>query len=67
MNRAILCFLVVASLPVTTDRSFGADASEESAAIRGVEARQAEAWNRHDARAYAALFTEDADVVNVVG
>ncbi|MEO5924767.1 MAG: SgcJ/EcaC family oxidoreductase [Bryobacteraceae bacterium] len=24
-------------------------------------------WNRHDMRAYAALFAEDADFVNVVG
>ena len=29
--------------------------------------RQAESWNAHDAKAYSALFTEDADVVNVVG
>ncbi|HEV7838419.1 MAG TPA: SgcJ/EcaC family oxidoreductase [Gemmatimonadaceae bacterium] len=35
--------------------------------IRDVEARQADAWNRHDARAYASLFTPDGDVVNVVG
>ena len=27
----------------------------------------AEAWNSHDAPAYARLFTEDADFVNVVG
>jgi uncharacterized protein (TIGR02246 family) len=25
------------------------------------------AWNRHDMKAYSALFTEDADFVNVVG
>src|SRR4030095_7247077 len=25
------------------------------------------AWNRHDAHAYAALFADDGDVVNVVG
>jgi uncharacterized protein (TIGR02246 family) len=41
--------------------------SPDEAAIREVEARQAAAWNRHDAAAYAALFTEDGDVVNVVG
>lgn len=35
--------------------------------IRNVETRQQEAWNRHDARAYANLFTEDGDVVNVLG
>lgn len=29
--------------------------------------QQAVAWNHHDAAAYAALFTEDCDVVNVPG
>ncbi len=37
------------------------------AAIAELQARQAEAWNRHDADAYADLFTEDGDVVNVLG
>jgi uncharacterized protein (TIGR02246 family) len=35
--------------------------------IRSVAMEQADTWNRHDAKAYAALFTEDCDVVNVVG
>lgn len=39
----------------------------ETAAIREVQARQAQAWNQHDAAAYAALFTENGDVVNVLG
>ncbi|HMG11951.1 MAG TPA: SgcJ/EcaC family oxidoreductase [Gemmatimonadaceae bacterium] len=39
----------------------------DDAAIREVQARQAEAWNQHDAAAYAKLFTEDGEVVNVVG
>src|SRR5438067_70066 len=36
-------------------------------AIRGVEAVQAAALNRHDSHAYALLFAPDADVVNVLG
>ena len=40
---------------------------DDIAAIRELQARQAEAWNRHDAAAYANLFTEDGDVVNVLG
>ena len=43
------------------------DTTEDSAAIRALATRQADAWNRHDATAYAALFTTDCDVVNVVG
>jgi uncharacterized protein (TIGR02246 family) len=39
----------------------------EDAAVREVEARQEAAWNAHDARAYAALFTEDADLVSATG
>jgi uncharacterized protein (TIGR02246 family) len=45
----------------------GADQPRDEAAIRAVQVRQAEAWNRHDAAGYARLFTDDGDVVNVVG
>jgi uncharacterized protein (TIGR02246 family) len=41
--------------------------SQDEAAIRNLETQQQEAWNHHDAKAYASLFTEDGDVVNVVG
>src|SRR6266496_2493924 len=45
-----------------------ADPQADEAAIRDVvQARQQQAWNQHDAKAYAALFAEDGDVVNVVG
>ena len=45
-----------------------ADRGADEAAIRDlVQTRQQQAWNQHDAKAYAALFTEDGDVVNVVG
>ena len=40
---------------------------EADTAIREVQARQAAAWNAHDAAAYAKLFSEDGDVVNVLG
>lgn len=39
----------------------------DEAAIREVENQQALAWNKHDAGAYADLFTGDGDVVNVLG
>ena len=47
--------------------AFGQDKSQDEAEIRNVEKRQQDAWNQHDAKAYAGLFTEDGDIVNVVG
>src|SRR4051812_41176982 len=41
--------------------------SADQAEIRSVAMRQGDTWSRHDAKVYAALFTEDCDVVNVVG
>jgi uncharacterized protein (TIGR02246 family) len=41
--------------------------SSDEAEIRSVAMRQGETWSQHDAKGYAALFTEDCDVVNVVG
>jgi hypothetical protein len=44
-----------------------ADGQADEAAIRDVvQTRQQQAWNQHDARAYAALFAEDGEVVNVL-
>ena len=42
-------------------------ASDDESAVRQVQVSQADAWNRHDGAAYAALFTEDGDCVNVLG
>ena len=42
--------------------------SKDEQEIRNlVQTRQQEAWNKHDAKAYASLFTENGDCVNVVG
>lgn len=43
------------------------DASPDATAARAVAAGYEEAWNRHDMRALDALFTEDAEWVNIVG
>ena len=59
---AAVALAIVAAAP-----GVSADEAADTAAIRTVQARQAETWNAHDARAYAALFTENGDVVNVVG
>lgn len=58
--------VIVASL-LCCARALSADQSADEAAIRTLEARQQEAWNHQDAKAYASLFTEDGEVVNVVG
>ncbi len=41
--------------------------SSDQEAIRDVVAAFEDSWNRHDMEAFAELFTEDADFVNVVG
>jgi len=43
----------------------GREADEQ--AIRGVMDGFMDAWNHHDAKAFAALFSEDADFTNVRG
>jgi uncharacterized protein (TIGR02246 family) len=58
---AILAMALVSATAAT-------DGQADEAAIRDlVQTRQQQAWNTHDAKAYAALFAENADLVNVVG
>lgn len=66
MKRLARCLilLVVAGLPIPL---FSGGQSQDEAEIRNLQRRQQEAWNRHDAKAYADLFAESGDVVNVVG
>src|SRR5712691_5651406 len=61
--------LVLASVlrSQTTPQTPVANQNQEEAAIRKVEADLQQASNRHDAKAWANLCTEDVDVVNVVG
>jgi len=66
MNARFLKSLIVTAVLVAGNL-FGAGSPEDETAIRALEARQPEAWNKHDAKAYASLFTEDGDIVNVVG
>ncbi|HEY6449154.1 MAG TPA: SgcJ/EcaC family oxidoreductase [Candidatus Cybelea sp.] len=47
--------------------AIAADQSQETAAIQRLELQQQDAWNHHDANAYAQLFTQDCNVVNVLG
>jgi uncharacterized protein (TIGR02246 family) len=41
------------------------DANESG--VRALVTASADAWNRHDAHAFAAIFSEDADFTNVIG
>ena len=66
MNKAQLMLVLVVLLLAGFASSAPAQGQDE-AAIRQVQEQQADAWNRHDATAYANLFSEDGDVVNVVG
>jgi uncharacterized protein (TIGR02246 family) len=45
----------------------GADQNSDETAIRQTVMGLQEAWNRHDMRAFANQFAEDADFVNVAG
>jgi uncharacterized protein (TIGR02246 family) len=64
--RKFLCALAL--MPVMTIcRAATAAPPGEEAVIRELQTEQANAWNRHDAADYARLFTEDGDVVNVLG
>jgi len=63
-----LCHLSTILLCVIAPPLWGVPASSHDAdAIRALEVRQESAWNDHNARAYAQLFTADADTVNVLG
>ncbi len=67
MRRTLCGAGLVAVMLVGGSGALAADRPQDEAAIHRVQKLQAEAWNRHDAAAYARLFTEDGDVVNVVG
>ncbi|MFB9267189.1 SgcJ/EcaC family oxidoreductase, partial [Bradyrhizobium erythrophlei] len=55
--------LVLVCLPAA---SLSAGAEDENA-LRDVETRWQDVWNSHDMKALAALFTPDADFINVNG
>ena len=67
MTRQTLIGALLVLMTGFGNPALGAQSARDEAAIRDLQSRQQEAWNRHDARAYAALFTADGDVVNVVG
>ena len=66
MKRQLLRFVFLVLVTVVAAPAFSADQSGDETEIRKVVAATAETWNRHDMKANANLYAEDADVVNVV-
>jgi uncharacterized protein (TIGR02246 family) len=62
-----LLISMTACVGVIAIAGVAAGQSADDAQIRDLQNRQADAWNHHDARAYASLFTKDGEVINVVG
>jgi uncharacterized protein (TIGR02246 family) len=67
MNKPFVGILILTLLMIMSLPAYGAARDQDATAIRQLAMQQADTWNRHDAKAYAALFTEDCDVVNVPG
>jgi uncharacterized protein (TIGR02246 family) len=67
MSSTLWPALLIGTIVVATYPSPAVAQNVEEREIRAVTVRQGETWSRHDAKSYAALFTDDCDVVNVVG
>lgn len=55
------------SLAALTLACSSSEGPRGEAAVRALLSRQAEDWNRHDAKAWCAPFTEDAEFINILG
>jgi len=64
LNRRALGLLLLVG-PLTACKARSEPPAEP--AIRQALAQQAEAWNRHDAKAWVAAFASDAEFVNILG
>lgn len=66
MNRRSLAMLLLLG-PAWGCKGSGEPELGADTEIRRTLAQQAEAWNRHDAKAWVAAFADDAEFVNIVG
>lgn len=57
----------LAPLLLATTSAALAQGPTDEASIRAIEQEQALAWNKHAITDYAALFTDDSHVINVLG
>jgi len=67
MNKQLVILSLLTLAIFFPKAAFCDPRDQDETEIRNVETQQQEAWNRHNAKAYADLSTEDGDVVNVVG
>jgi len=67
MNRSLCGFALLPLMVLGVWRIASATQADDEAAIRRLQTEQADTWNRHDAAAYARLFADDGDLVNVLG
>ena len=65
--KKILPIVLTFAVILVASQCVVAENDKAEAEIRQVQTEQANAWNQHDAAAYANLFTEDGEVINVVG
>jgi uncharacterized protein (TIGR02246 family) len=59
--------LLLVAISTAAAQEGGRSQGGDEAAVRAVASASVDAWNRHDMKAFAALFAEDADFVNVIG
>jgi len=67
MNGRFLCYGMILLTAILAGPALQAGQSRDETEIRAIEMGLQEAWNHHDMKAWANLFTEDADFVNVAG
>ncbi len=67
MKRKYLRGIMILLTAILAGTALRAGQSPDETEIRKVELGLQEAWNHHDMKAWANLFTEDADFVNVAG
>lgn len=59
-SRRLTLVTAIAALVMTLGApTLGASQSQDETDIRRLETRQQDAWNHHDAKAYASLFSAD--------
>ena len=63
-RRAMPTILAALCTLVLTSTQLLADQADDEKAIKNIQARWDDAWNRHDARAFSLIFSLDADFTN---